>query len=168
MFNVTDLPTPDQTHNLYLTLITILFSYAYDARTTQHDPTPESPWTICSLTPAFSALDPPPYVVPSASAPSPSSHSAEELHATVICSLRRSLAFPLHRSFALSQVCIYDVAHALIRGKRTVLRALLETKRILDGHEVYYIYSRVWLDDFCVWVAKSARYVPHFCTPCHA
>ncbi|THH08268.1 hypothetical protein EW146_g9049, partial [Bondarzewia mesenterica] len=33
------LPTPSQTQSLYLTLLTFLFAYAYDARTTQHDPT---------------------------------------------------------------------------------------------------------------------------------
>lgn len=56
-----DLTSPIDVHNLYLTLLTILFSYVYDARTTQCDPSTESAWTICSLTPAFSALDPPPY-----------------------------------------------------------------------------------------------------------
>jgi protein SHQ1 len=84
-------------------------------------------------------------------------YTSEELHDTIITSIRRSLAFPLYRSFALAQRCVLDVATTLLRGKRAVLRALLETKRILDAHEVYYIYNKVWVDDFCVWVAKSAR-----------
>jgi protein SHQ1 len=59
--SISDLVTISQTHDLYLTLVTLLFSYAYDARSTQHDPSTESAWTISSLTPGFSALDPPPY-----------------------------------------------------------------------------------------------------------
>lgn len=154
---ITDLASPEQKHDGYLTLISILFSYAYDARTTQCDPTPESAWTICSLTPAFSALDPPPYAQRSNPA---SSFTVTELHETILPSVRRSLSFPLYRSFALASTCIKDVSVILLNGKKAVLRALLETKKILDHHEVYYVYSKVWVDDFCVWVAREARYVP--------
>jgi len=145
--------TSSQTHDLYLTLVTLLFAYTYEARTSQHDPTSESAWTICSLTPAFSALDPP--------------HSAlfeggahifpqEELRETLVPSYRRSLVFPLYRSFALSEKCKEDVAELLRKGKRTVARCLLEMKYILD-HEVYYIYSKIWVDDFCVWIQADAE-----------
>ncbi|THU99343.1 SHQ1-domain-containing protein [Dendrothele bispora CBS 962.96] len=146
------LPTPIQTHNLYLTLITFLFSYAYESRTNQHDPTPESAWTICSITPCFSALDPSPYNSPS----SLDDFTTSELSATLVPSYRRSLAFPLHRSFALSEKCREDVSSFLSRGKRTVFRCLLEMKDILDHHEVYYVYSKIWLDDFCVWTQAYA------------
>ncbi|KAF9264856.1 SHQ1-domain-containing protein [Marasmius fiardii PR-910] len=143
------LPTERQTHNLYLTILTILFAYAYDSRTTQHDPTPESAWTLCTLTPAFSALDPAPY----SSTPDPSfAFQEEELAATFVSSYRRSLSFPLYRSFALAEKCRDDVAAFLARGKRVVFRCLLEMKDIIDHHEVYYVYSKVWLDDYCVWI----------------
>ncbi|KAL1748136.1 SHQ1 protein-domain-containing protein [Schizophyllum fasciatum] len=141
--------TQRETDELYATLITILFSYAYEARTTQMEPTPESAWTMCSLTPAFSALDPPPY------APGPPL-STENLVAALIPSYRRSLSFPLYRSFALAEACRADVASLLVRGKRAVLRSLLAMKRLLDRHEVYYLYSKLWLDDFCVWVQGHA------------
>ncbi|KAJ7441545.1 hypothetical protein FB451DRAFT_1414561 [Mycena latifolia] len=52
--------------------VSILFSYAYETRTTLGDFTPESAWTICSLTPAFSALDPPPYSAPTVFTHTPS------------------------------------------------------------------------------------------------
>ncbi|EJD05971.1 SHQ1-domain-containing protein [Fomitiporia mediterranea MF3/22] len=146
------LATSQQTHNLYLTLLTILFSYAYDARTTQSDPTPESAWTICSLTPAFSALDPPPYAFQTTT---PLRFTQRDLQDALIPSLRRSLAFPLYRSFALAEKCLEDVSVVLQHGRRAVLRTLLETKRILDMHEVYYVYSKIWVDDFCQWVASD-------------
>ena len=154
---MTDLATSEQKQNIYLVLVTILFSYVYDARTTQDDPTPESAWTIASLTPAFSALDPPPYVQRSISA---STFTAADLHDTLLPSVRRSLCFPLYRSFTLACTCIKDVSVILRKGRRAVLRALLQTKKILDHHEVYYVYSRVWVDDFCVWAAREAKYVP--------
>jgi len=147
-------------HNIYLTLITLLFSFAYDSRTTQSDPTPESAWTICSLTPAFSALDPPPYPVLSPNVSESSPDGVEfptcELISTLVPSVRRTLAFPLHRNFALATQCLRDVSNAFRRGKRGVLRALLGIKDILDSHEVYYIYSKIWVDDLCSWVSRHA------------
>ncbi|KAF8266599.1 hypothetical protein EI94DRAFT_1732689 [Lactarius quietus] len=100
--------SPPETRALHLTLLTLLFSYAYDARMTQHDPTPESAWTLAS--------------------------------------------------WALAEACRADAARLLARGTRTVLRCLLELRAILDAHEVYYVYSRIWLDDFCRWVQACARY----------
>ncbi|KAH9854021.1 SHQ1-domain-containing protein [Lenzites betulinus] len=148
------LPTAEQTHDLHLTLLTLLFAYAYEARTTQHDPTPESAWTLASLTPAFSALDPPPYG--QSRPPERSAFTEAELAETFTASYRRSLAFPLYRSFALAEACRADVAALLARGKRTVTRCLLEMKDILDHHDVYYVYSKIWVDDFCVWTLAYA------------
>ncbi|KAF9050644.1 SHQ1-domain-containing protein [Hymenopellis radicata] len=136
---------------LYLTLVTLLFSYAYDARTTQHDPTPESAWTICSMTPSFSALDPPPYDSLDSSAVSKDLTPAD-IASALIPSYRRCLAFPLYRSFALAEKCRSDVSDILSQGVRIVTRGLLEMKDILDHHEVYYIYSKIWVTDFCIWV----------------
>jgi protein SHQ1 len=82
-----------------------------------------------------------------------------ELAETLIPSYRRVLAFPLYRSWALADSCRADIAHFLLRGTRTVLRCLLELRAILDAHEVYYVYSRIWLDDFCRWIQSCARYV---------
>ncbi|KAF9533490.1 SHQ1 protein-domain-containing protein [Crepidotus variabilis] len=148
------LPTPVQTHNLYLVLITLLFSYTYDTRITQHEPTSESPWTICNLTPAFSALDPP---RSSSYQSGPHKFTSEEVKETFIPSYRRSLAFPLYRSFALAEKCRHDVGWLLKRGRRTITRCLLEMKHILDHHDVYYIYSKIWVDDFCVWIQSDAH-----------
>ena len=169
---IIDLASPQETHNLYLTLLTLLFAYAYDARTTQHDPTPESAWTIAALTPAFSALDPPPYFHSPHRSPQVIQRITEddikhpdfdfesgELAETFIPSYCRAVAFPLYRSWALADVCRRDVAHFLLRGTRTILRCLLELRAILDAHEVYYVYSRIWLDDFCCWIQACARYM---------
>ena len=150
----TDIATETQTHDLYLTLITLLFAYFYDSRTSQHDPTPESAWTICTLIPAFSALDPPhsAHYVSGCHA-----FSVDELKETLLPSYRRLLAFPLYRSFTLAEKCQEDLAYTLKQGKRLTMRCLLEMKDILDHHDVYYIYSKIWVDDFCVWIQSNAK-----------
>ena len=150
----TDIATETQTHDLYLTLITLLFAYFYDSRTSQHDPTPESAWTICNLIPAFSALDPP---YSSHYAGGCHTFSVDELKETLLPSYRRLLAFPLYRSFALAEKCQEDLAYTLKQGKRLIMRCLLEIKDILDHHDVYYIYSKIWVDDFCVWIQSDAK-----------
>ncbi|KAG7452655.1 SHQ1-domain-containing protein [Guyanagaster necrorhizus] len=149
------LATAMETHNLYLTLINLLFSYSYETRTTHHDPTPESAWTISSLTPCFSALDPPPYYDQTLS--HADIFTPSEIASTFLASYRRSLAFPLYRSFALAERCRLDVAELLMKGRRTLARCLLEIKDILDHHEVYYIYSKIWVNDFCVWIQAYAK-----------
>ncbi|TDL27559.1 SHQ1-domain-containing protein [Rickenella mellea] len=153
------LSTAEQLHSLYLTLVTILFSYAYDVRTTQHDPTPESAWTISVLTPAFTALDRPPYlslVASTFTSPNSVRFAPDILKDTLIPSLRRSLAFPLYRSWTLAMKCILDVSRMFAGGKHGVLRGMLAVKRILDSHDMYYVYSKIWVDDFCAWVARDA------------
>lgn len=141
-----------------MTLLSLLFSYAYECRTTQHDPTPESAWTLGVLTPAFTALDPAPYSTEPAP-PTLDAFSSNELVATLSTSYRRALAFPLYRSWALAEQCRADAAALLENGKRIVARCLLEMKHILDHHEVHYVYSKVWIDDFCVWTLAYARFV---------
>ncbi|EUC67149.1 box H/ACA snoRNP assembly protein SHQ1, putative [Rhizoctonia solani AG-3 Rhs1AP] len=134
--------TPDRTRELHIVLCTILFASQYDWRTTQGDPTPESTWTICKLVPAFCALDP---------CPAPVS-----LRSALRASYRRALAFPLYRSFPLCQRVQKDVVQLLGQGTRAVTRRLLATKKILDSHDVYYVYSKIWVDDFCAWLTRHS------------
>ncbi|KAH7340356.1 SHQ1 protein-domain-containing protein [Rhizoctonia solani] len=130
--------TPDRTRELQIALCSILFAAQYDWRTTQDDPTPESAWTICKLVSAFSALDP---------CPAPVS-----LRSALRTSYRRALSFPLYRSFALCQRVQKDLVQLLSQGARAVTRRLLATKKILDKHDVYYVYSKIWVDDYCAWL----------------
>lgn len=144
-----------QEHNLYLTLITLMYAHAYDKRTTLNDPTAESAWTICNLVAPFSALDPPPYSPVEFSGVALDFTDAE-LTSTLVTSYRRSLTFPLYRSFQLAERCRQDVAAAFRRGKRLITKYLLELKDILDHHDVYYVYSKIWVEDFCVWIQAGA------------
>ncbi|KIY51073.1 SHQ1-domain-containing protein [Fistulina hepatica ATCC 64428] len=146
------LPSRNDAYGLYLTLVTLLFSYSYETRSSQMDATAESAWTMSILTPAFAALDPPSY----ACLPELGHFFVEHVHATLVSSYRRSLAYPLYRSFAFAEACQCDVVAFISKGIRVVLRCLLEMKVILDHHDVYYVYSKIWLDDFCVWIQAYA------------
>lgn len=148
---VLDLASQKQSNSLYLTLIQLLFSYAYESRTTQLDPSPESAWTLCILTPPFSALV--------SSTSTCNDFHTQDLKPILVSSYRRALAFPLYRSWELVDQCKKDVADLLSQGKRAVTRALLWIKNLLDHHEVYYVYSKVWVNDFCVWIQAYAVYV---------
>ncbi|KAJ7262877.1 SHQ1 protein-domain-containing protein [Mycena rebaudengoi] len=105
--------------NLYLTLVTILFSYAYEMRTNL------APYCLLTISPS--------------PVPSP------DLASALSQSYRQCLSFPLYRSFSLAEACRTDVAELFLLGKRTLVRCLLETKDIVEHHEI-------WLEDFCVWV----------------
>lgn len=109
------------------------------------------------MTPSFSALDPPPYQDSLDLAVSKDITPAD-IESALIPSYRRCLAFPLYRSFALAEKCRADVSNILSQGVRMVTRGLLEMKDILDHHEVYYIYSKIWVTDFCVWVQTHVVY----------
>lgn len=76
----------------------------------------------------------------------------------IIACFRRVLAYPLYRNFTLCQKVLQDVYILFRLGKRALLKALLEMKDIFDHHDVYYVYSKIWLDDYCTWI-QHARYI---------
>ncbi|ODQ67219.1 box H/ACA snoRNP assembly protein Shq1 [Nadsonia fulvescens var. elongata DSM 6958] len=120
----------------YLNVISILFAYAYDNRTTNGDSSVESPWTIGKITPLFSCLD-------------ASQYTLAEI--VKVCS-RRALCFPLYRHWELIQKCWDDVYYILRQGKRGILRVLLKLRQIFGFHDVYYVYNKIWLDDYAIWI----------------
>lgn len=121
-------------------MIAILFAYCYDERTTQGDPTVESAWTISILAPNLAPLD-------------DNFTMIEEV--TIACT-RRALAYPLYRNWDLANKCLDDVYMILRLGRLGVLKALLETKRILEQHDIYYVYSKVVVEDYCVWIQSAS------------
>ncbi|KAK9453231.1 SHQ1 protein-domain-containing protein [Dipodascopsis uninucleata] len=126
--------------NLYLGLIPILYAYSYDVRTTLDDHTSESAWTIGKLAANISCLD---------------SIFSSVKEVKIAC-IRRALAYPLYRHWELAIKCWEDVYILLRGGKRIVLKALLKIDGLFSFHDVYYVYSKIITEDYCVWV-QSAR-----------
>jgi protein SHQ1 len=73
----------------------------------------------------------------------------------LIACIRRSLTYPLYRHWGLAQKVIRDVYVLFRLGKRALLRALLAMKHMFDHHDVYYIYSKLYIDDYCIWIQKA-------------
>ncbi|KTW26367.1 hypothetical protein T552_02849 [Pneumocystis carinii B80] len=130
----------DNLKSTYLCILSLLFSYAYDARTTQGEPTSESSWTIGKLSPVLSCLD----------------MSFSTIRQIVIACTRRALAYPLYRHWGLVQKCWEDVYCSLKLGKRWILKIFLQIRRIFERSDTYYLYNKLFLDDYSVWIQTAS------------
>ncbi|KAK9314396.1 SHQ1 protein-domain-containing protein [Lipomyces starkeyi] len=126
--------------SVYLGLIPLLFGYSYDLRTTLDDHTSESAWTIGKLAANISCLD----------------SSFTSVSQVMIACTRRSLAYPLYRNWELSQKCWDDVYCLLRGGKRAVLKALLDVNHLFGFHDVYYVYCKIVVEDYCAWIQTAS------------
>ena len=99
----------------------------------------ESAWNVTILSPMFSFL-------------------LETLKVKDILSnfLVRSLSYPLIRNWSFSFKVISDVIQILEMGKTAVLKALLAVKIILDKDECRYIFSKIYLNDYCGWIQSES------------
>ncbi|CAG8487408.1 9454_t:CDS:2 [Acaulospora colombiana] len=99
----------------------------------------ESAWTMGKISPTISCLE-----------------KFATLKETIISLFRRSLAYPCYRNFELSERCLEDVYVLMKLGRRAILKVLLEMKDVFDHDDVYYIYSKIWIDDYCIWCQTKA------------
>ncbi|KAJ2848336.1 hypothetical protein GGI22_005753, partial [Coemansia erecta] len=128
-----------QKQSVYLGLVDILFAYSLDFRTNLGEHTVESVWAIGAVSSLFSNLE-----------------QFSTLHDVVVASFRRGLAYPLYRNWELCEKALEDVYVILKLGRRVVLKTMLEIKGLFDHHDVYYVYSKIFIDDYCVWLQTSA------------
>lgn len=137
----------DPRPNYYL-ILCILFATNFDLRSNEGDSTVESPWTIGKMCPQFSFLD-------SQLMPSNNESEGDMLRVTMITLMRRALSYPLYRNFSLVQKTFDDVYYALRCGKKQVLRQCVAAREMFRCHDVYYVYSKIWLDDLCAWIMSD-------------
>ncbi|CEI99810.1 hypothetical protein RMCBS344292_13890 [Rhizopus microsporus] len=128
--------------SVYLGLVDLLFAYSYNHRMTEGEGNVESAWCVGKLSSTLSCLE-----------------QFSTLKEVIITSFRRSLIYPLYRHFEFSEKVVQDVYILFKLGKRAILKALLEMKYIFDHHDVYYIYSKIYLDDYCVWIQHASDHV---------
>jgi len=133
--------TPEQHRSAKLTLLELLFSYVYDHRTTDGDPTVESSWTIMILSPSLSWLENyhPPY---------------DDIPNVLRWCIRRSLIYPYLRSYDLAIMVVQDVSTILMKGRRVVIRCLLQLRKIMEKSEVHYLFNKLYVDPLIEWVQK--------------
>ncbi|KAJ1801100.1 hypothetical protein LPJ59_000559 [Coemansia sp. RSA 2399] len=128
-----------QKQSVYLGLVDVLFAYSLDFRTNLGEHTVESAWAIGAVSSLFSNLE-----------------QFSTLRDVVVACFRRGLAYPLYRNWELCEKALEDVYVILKLGRRVVLKTMLEIKGLFDHHDVYYIYSKIFIDDYCVWLQTAA------------
>ncbi|KAH9287273.1 Protein SHQ1 -like protein [Echinococcus granulosus] len=126
---------------VYLGLVDLLLAYTYDYRVREGDENCESGWVIAKIAATLSWL---------------------ELFPNLPTLLRsfyeRALTYPLIRNWKLCRKIQADVASLLQHenAKAWILYILLEIRRILIDYPGYYIFVDLFLDDYIVWLQKSA------------
>lgn len=131
----------------YINLVSIVFAYAFDYRTTMDDHTVESAWTIGKLIPAVSCLD----------------NNFSTLQRIVITCTRRALAYPLYRHWELVQK-VWDDVYKLLKlasnDKKVIVKILLRVIRLFDSSDTCHsVYNRIIFHDYAAWVQDANEVV---------
>lgn len=120
-------------------LVDLLYAVCYDERATLGEGSCESAWTVLALSACLSWL----------------ARFEAPREACVSC-VRRSLAFPLYRHWALSQALLEDVACVLDLGPAAVLRCLLRLRALLQGADGdAHLLNAILVDDTIGWVRQA-------------
>jgi len=118
-----------------LNLVDIIYAYAYDHRITVGEHNVESPWTIATLSPTLAWFE-----------------SFAYVKDAVLACFRRTLCYPLYRHFNLAKQILKDTITIFRLGKRSILKCLLQIKKILDFGEARHHLSKLYIDYYCVWI----------------
>ncbi|KAJ1853438.1 hypothetical protein GGH12_005068 [Coemansia sp. RSA 1822] len=124
---------------VYLGMVDLLFAYSLELRSHLGELTVESAWAIGAISSTLSNLE-----------------QFSSLRETCVAGYRRGLAYTLYRHWDLCERAFDDVRVICQNGRRAILKVFLELKRVFDEHDVYYVYSKLFLDDYCVWLQVGA------------
>ena len=138
-----------QIQSTLLSLLDILFAYAYDHRTTGGDPTVESSWTVAILSPTLSWFDK--YDAVTDSGTDAATHIDTPADVLLWC-IRRSLVYPYLRSYNLGVMIANDVISILREGRRVVLRCLLSLRKIFENSTGHYLLNKLYIDPYIFWI----------------
>ena len=140
-----------QIQSTLLSLLDILFAYAYDHRTTGGDPTVESSWTVAILSPTLSWFDK--YDAVADGGTDAATHTCIDTPADVILwCIRRSLVYPYLRSYNLGVMIANDAISILRGGRRVVLRCLLQLRKIFENSTGHYLLNKLYIDPYIFWI----------------
>ena len=104
------------------------------------EPCCESPWNIHKLSSTLSWFD-----------------SFTDLPTVLIACCRRTLIYPLIRSFQLAKKCLLDVMEILSKGKCAILQCLLQMRRLFLDEEHRYLLNTLYLNDYCLWIQTECQ-----------
>ena len=120
-----------------LQIVDMLLAYAYEVRVTLADFSSESAFNIRKVSSLLSWLRTPCSV-----------NEAVHLFA------RRVILHGIMRRLEVAAAAIADVAAILRHGRTALLKATLEMKRAFDLSDTEHVWSRAYLEDFCLAVQQ--------------
>lgn len=127
-----------QLQNVYLGLVDILFSYAYNWRSTEGEYSVESAWNIRTVSAVLS------WCV-----------QCTTVQSTILSSCRRVMVFPLYRHWKLAKACKSDVIQILSKGRKYILKCLLDIHELFAKSDPYYVLNDLYIKDYCIWIQKA-------------
>jgi len=122
-----------------LSILDVFLASCYDFRSTDGESTVESGWTINKLSATTSCfLD------------------FENVFDVVVSFFRRSLIFPLHRSWKLTTRCCFDAVENLKNGgKVAVVKRLIDVYKTFIVGDPRYILNDLYITDMILWAQSS-------------
>uniref|UniRef100_A0A1B6H022 Protein SHQ1 homolog n=1 Tax=Cuerna arida TaxID=1464854 RepID=A0A1B6H022_9HEMI len=126
--------------SVWLSLVDIVFAFAYNHRTTLGENTVESAWTINKLSATLSWF---------------ANHSS--IHSVVVSCFRRMLTYPLYRHWNLAELVLRDTIAIMKLGRRQVLKCLLEVHSLFTHSEPRYLLNQLYISDYCIWLQRASE-----------
>ncbi len=83
--------------------------------------------------------------------------SFTDLLSVLIACCRRTLIYPLIRSFKLAKKCLLDVIEIFSMGKCAILQCLLQIRRVFLDEEHRYLLNTLYLNDYCLWIQTECQ-----------
>ena len=112
-------------------LVDILYAYCYDFKTTLGEHNSETGWLISKLSATLAC-----------------SEVFDSIKDCVIANMRRTLIYPLFRSFDIAVEVLKDVQKLLKNGKVAILKILLDLTKIFNESEGRYIFNQLYIDQY--------------------
>ncbi|WKY04970.1 hypothetical protein Q1695_005739 [Nippostrongylus brasiliensis] len=132
------LPTlsPEEQRLVALSLVDIVFAFAYDSRINDWETCCETGWNVTKLSPTLVFLC--------------QWSSAKE--AFVACT-RRSLCYPLYRNWELSMKVVEDTKSIINKGRTALLHVLSKLHGIfVCSGEFRYLFNDLFISDYVLWI----------------
>ncbi|KAK6023622.1 Ulp1 protease family, catalytic domain protein [Ostertagia ostertagi] len=126
----------EEQRTVLLSLVDIVFAFAYDSRINEWETCCETGWNITKLAPSLAFLC--------------QWRNAKE---AFVGSVRRSLCYPLYRNWDLSLKVVSDTKLIIRKGRAALLHVLSKMHGILIGSgEFRYLFNDLFITDYCLWI----------------
>ena len=138
--------------HFYLQAIDVLFAVLYDYRSTECEHNSESGWTINKLSALLSCCVDYNKLFFSFSSEPPMNYLEESVRNVLISSYRRTLCYPLYRSFKICRKIKDDLSELLSKGIFDILKFFLRVKSIFERSEPRHLLNKIYIDMFVKWL----------------